>query len=266
MKRKFYRSCVAVLLSMVMIFGGVHIGAAADGGIVPFGFVPPTLPVSFSVSAPQSVMAKGDTQQLTYSRDPIGGTLTWSSSNNSVATVDSAGKVTAVATGNVTITGRYVYDGTAKTSSVSIQVLNPTLGIKNATEYYIMNYQSKRLMGIQTASNSNNTNVHTGNINGSTCYKWETELYAGNYTYQLKNSFSLTGKTLNVTGSNLDIYADNNGNNQQFFIQRINNKESPYDGLYLIKNGDQFVAQDSNYNVCLVSEKNSACYWSFMAE
>ena len=35
MKKKFYRSCVAVLLSMVMIFGGVHIGAGAKPPVVP---------------------------------------------------------------------------------------------------------------------------------------------------------------------------------------------------------------------------------------
>ena len=35
MKRKFYRSCVAVLLSMVMIFGGVNFGVVAKVVVPP---------------------------------------------------------------------------------------------------------------------------------------------------------------------------------------------------------------------------------------
>ena len=261
MKKKFYRSCVAVLLSMVMIFGGVHIGAAADGGIVPFGLVPPTLPVSFSVSAPQSVMAKGDTQQLTYSRDPIGGTLTWSSSNNSVATVDSAGKVTAVATGNVTITGRYVYDGTAKTSSVSIQVVNPVLGIKNATEYYIMNYNNDYLLSLISQSDDEYTAAYLEFRMPLSISQWTVELQSDG-KFQFINGFSTTNKCLSVNGYNLCINTDTNASTQKFTIERAT--EEPYEGLYLIKCGNEYVADNANYNVVLTSVLSDRCYWSFM--
>lgn len=46
----------------------------------------------------------GDTQQLTGRTTPSGGTITWSSSNTSVATVDSTGLVTSVGYGTATIT------------------------------------------------------------------------------------------------------------------------------------------------------------------
>lgn len=54
-----------------------------------------SLPSTFNV---------GDTHSLGASTSPIGGTLSYSSSNPSVATVDSNGIVTAVAEGNATIT------------------------------------------------------------------------------------------------------------------------------------------------------------------
>ena len=66
MKRKFYRSCVAVLLSMVMIFGGVHIGTGA---------IPPDLLIrvlsDFYISTPNNTyIAKGATFQIIGVVDP----------------------------------------------------------------------------------------------------------------------------------------------------------------------------------------------------
>ena len=53
---------------------------------------------------PQGGLAEGSTHNLNASTSPIGGTLSYSSSNSSVATVYSNGIVTAVAEGNATIT------------------------------------------------------------------------------------------------------------------------------------------------------------------
>lgn len=53
---------------------------------------------------PQGGLEEGSTHNLNASISPIGGTLSYSSSNPSIATVDSNGIVTAVAEGNATIT------------------------------------------------------------------------------------------------------------------------------------------------------------------
>ena len=56
MKKKFFRPCFALLLSMVLLFGGVRWGAAAIGDVSPFGPVLPPSAVTFTVSAPRTVM------------------------------------------------------------------------------------------------------------------------------------------------------------------------------------------------------------------
>ena len=275
MKRKFYRSCVAVLLSMVMIFGGVHIGAAADGGILPFGPVVPPGVTPISVTAPQSVMAKGDTQTLVVN-SVSGGTLTWSSSNTSVATVDSNGVVTALAVGTVTITGRYSFYGSVYTDSVSIQVVNPVLGIKNATEYYIMS-ANDMLIGLDQEEDENNTRIYAINrAPNSYLSQWKVELQADG-TVQFINVYSPTSKCLTViyeggVGDYDEQYTeyvymstDTNAENQKFTLERVTSGE--YEGLYLIKQGDLFVGHsDTTANrVWLIENIDESCYWSLMA-
>ena len=79
---------------------------------------------------PQGGLAEGSTHNLNASTSPIGGTLSYSSSNSSVATVYSNGIVTAVAEGNATITISVgAWDDnvnhihyTSATTSVSVEV------------------------------------------------------------------------------------------------------------------------------------------------
>jgi len=85
-----------------------------------------TIPVvSVAVSPTSASLYAGNTQQLTATVSPTNATnknVTWSSSNTSVATVNSSGLVTAVAAGSATITAT-TQDGN-KTSSATITV-NP---------------------------------------------------------------------------------------------------------------------------------------------
>lgn len=63
-----------------------------------------------------SEIEAGKTLQLTAAVTPSNASqeVTWTSSSDSIATVDPTGKVTAVAQGNVTITATSVADGTVK--------------------------------------------------------------------------------------------------------------------------------------------------------
>lgn len=58
------------------------------------------------VGLPQQIIYVGNTFRLTTSGGSGGGTVTWSSSAEGVATVDSSGNIKAVGTGTVTITAR----------------------------------------------------------------------------------------------------------------------------------------------------------------
>ncbi len=94
---------------------------------------PPSV-VSVSVLPQGAVMVAGDELALTADvvvRSGASTDVTWSSSDNSVATVATDGKATAVAVGTVTITATSVFDAT-KSGSTSITV-NPKPAIVSVT-------------------------------------------------------------------------------------------------------------------------------------
>lgn len=64
--------------------------------------------------------------QLTYSA-PAGATLTWTSGNESIATVDANGKVVAVANGETVVTVTCTYLGLTLTDTVAINVTKPVV-------------------------------------------------------------------------------------------------------------------------------------------
>lgn len=208
-------------------------------------------------------MGVGGTQQATYSTYPSGLTPTWTSTNTSVATVNSSGLITAKGEGSTYIRAS-CYDSTSGktyTDSVYLYVYDST-GIKDNTSYYIMNYSSKRLLSLETASDSTFTNVFTRVRSTSTLSQWTTEKQADG-RYQLISDYSSTGKCLDVTNSNVDIYTDTGGQYLKFTIDRV--ESGTYQGLYLIRYGNKYVAQDTDYNVYVTTSRSAAAYWSFMA-
>ena len=87
-----------------------------------------------TIDKTELAMITGSSEQLTATITPddtIDKTITWTSSNNDVATVDNTGKVTAVAPGTATITATAV--GGAKAES-TIKVQNPLPTSVTATE------------------------------------------------------------------------------------------------------------------------------------
>ena len=69
------------------------------------------------------VIEDGDTETLTASTWPSGGTVTWSSSNEAVATVDD-GVVTAVDPGACVITATTTYLGYTYTADCAVTVVS----------------------------------------------------------------------------------------------------------------------------------------------
>jgi uncharacterized protein YjdB len=91
--------------------GQTNIVATSEGKTANAPLTVTAAPVaSVTVSPPSASIISGNTEQLTatlkdtHNNILTGRTVTWSSSNNGVATVSGAGLVTAVATGNATIT------------------------------------------------------------------------------------------------------------------------------------------------------------------
>ena len=119
----------------------------------------------------------GDSETLTATITPSGvinKTLTWSSSNTSVATVDQNGKVTAKAVGNATITATTT-DGTNLSASCEVTVNGITNITLNKTATSLFVGDSETLTATFTPSgvinktltwSSSNTNVATVDQNG----------------------------------------------------------------------------------------------------
>ena len=75
----------------------------------------------------------GGTANLTASTSPSGQSISWSSSDSSVATVSSSGRVTAVGSGNATITAQFVYGGTTYSESCSVSVIEVSLKLSDSS-------------------------------------------------------------------------------------------------------------------------------------
>ncbi len=117
------------------IGGGSGTVSGSGGG----GTVTPTDPVpvtSVSIADAPATLAVGGTATLTANIMPTNATdktVTWSSSDTNVATVDSTGKVTARAAGDVTITAT-AKDGSGKKATATITVTG------GATQYHSGTY------------------------------------------------------------------------------------------------------------------------------
>ena len=77
---------------------------------------------SVSVSPASASITVGSTRQLTATSKPSAGSFTWTSSNNTIATVSASGLVTGVAAGSASITA----SAGGKSASAAITVTAPT--------------------------------------------------------------------------------------------------------------------------------------------
>ncbi|EKQ57207.1 MULTISPECIES: Ig-like domain-containing protein [unclassified Clostridium] len=115
----------------------------------------------------------GDSQQLTATTTPAGAQVTWTSSDSSIATVDSTGKVTAVKEGQATITATTT-DGSNLSASCVVNVTSPVTPsiILNKTSDSLTTGQTDNLIATTTPSavnvswNSSNTSVATVDSTG----------------------------------------------------------------------------------------------------
>ena len=116
-----------------------------------------------TVSPTSVTLAKGGTKTLTATVKPTNATnknVTWSSSNTSVATVSSSGKVTAVADGSATITVKTKDGGYTATSKVTVKSNVKVTGVTlDKTTLKIKKGGAKTLTPTITPSNATNKEV-----------------------------------------------------------------------------------------------------------
>lgn len=163
-----------------------------------------------SVSPTSTSITVGGTQQLTATVAPSNATnknVTWSSSNTSVATVNSTGLVTAVAAGSATITVTTV-DG-ARTANCTVTVTSGGGGVNITIDGNLTDWSA--VSAIATASGQSTTSLKV--------YDDDTYFYFGiagsglNTNYQLwlntDNNTATGYNDWNYTSSGADYYVEN---------------------------------------------------------
>lgn len=207
---------------------------------------------ALSINKTSTTLNKGATETLTVTRTPSSvsyPTLTWSSSNTSVATVNSSGVVTAVGNGTATITVTTT-DGTNISKTCSVTVRTPVTGVTVSPTTLTLNvggtYTLAKTISPSGASNqnvvwsTNNTAVATVDSSGKvtavgkgtctiTCTSSENSSYKGTCAVTVNQqatgiSISPTSVTLEV-GQTTSVSASvspSNANNRNYTLSSNN--------------------------------------------
>lgn len=171
----------------------------------------PSLSIKYSTifSLDYSVISipEGESRILGANTNPSGQTVTWTTSNSTIATVSTSGVVTAKKAGTVTITASMIDADNVQhfaTCTVYVYVAN---GV-----YYIQNSNSSLYLHVENGGIANLTNVcQYSKYSDSTRNEyrirqmWKTH-YLGDGRYSIRPMNKLD-KGLDVTGSNVDIYS-----------------------------------------------------------
>ena len=124
---------------------------------------------SVSLDKSQATVNQGSSLQLTATINPSDATnkdVTWTSSNPTVATVDSNGKVTALAPGTTTITGT-TEDGD-KTAACTVTVVRPVISVSlDKTQATIDEGKTLQLTATVTPDDATNKEVTWSSSNTS---------------------------------------------------------------------------------------------------
>lgn len=124
-------------------------------------------------------MYTGGSVTLKATTDPAGCTVTWSSSDKSIATVSSAGKVTAVKKGTAKITAKFTYAGYSYSKSCTVTVKTKAgITLKSVSELDDSYYTTEIYIEFV-----NNTNTKINSI------KFETYLLDDDYYYVYCNGY-----------------------------------------------------------------------------
>ncbi len=151
-------------------------------------------------------MCEGSSFTFTATTYPSGQTITWSTSNSTVATVSSSGVVTAEKAGTATITARFI-DSEGETHSASCTIF---VVIENGV-YYIKNLNSNYYLHVKNGEITNYTDVYqfpkVGDSNSVTYHirqMWKIK-HLGDGRYSIR-PMSKLDMGLDVTEGNVDIF------------------------------------------------------------
>lgn len=158
------------------------------------------------LSLSQIKIAKGDTTTIKATTYPANQTVSWKSANTKICTVDSNGKITAVATGNTTVTASMTYAGTVYSRDCIVIVGVPKVTIsptslsiyEGGSDYLVASVIAVDDSSFDATTDvtwkSSNTSIATVNNGGKV-----TGVKAGSAT--ITATYSFAGENYSATSS-----------------------------------------------------------------
>ena len=222
---------------------------------------------SISLNKSSMSLNKGGSETLTLTRSPSSvsyPTITWTSSNTSVATVDSNGKVTAKGNGTATITAKTT-DGTNLSKTCTVTVTTPVTGVSVSPTTLTLNvggtYTLSKTISPSDASNKNvtwstsNTGVATVDSNGKvtavargTCTITCTSSYSSSYKATCAVTVNQQATGITIVPSSKEILLGTPKTNIFDYSKWVSN------GIY----SDGAHVSFNNYGFTLTSTRNDS--------
>lgn len=146
--------------------------------------------------------------------DATNKSVTWTSSNSSVAIVDSSGKITAISSGSAGITVKTV-DGN-KVATCVVTVLVSVTGLV-LNKYSNWNYENKTIpfYGNVLPTNASNRNIHIETTNDEVCTIDSIVYNPSDYP---SYNFKVTLKTHNPGDASIYVMTDDGSFFQEYFV------------------------------------------------
>lgn len=176
-------------------------------------------PYSVSLNKARNTLAVGSTDTLTATVSPvtaINKAVTWTSSDNNIAKVDSSGKVTAVSVGTAIITAKTVDGGI--TASYTASVINGEIKGIDVSEWQgTINWAAVKSEGVQFAM-IRSSHGDISHVNKGVDLKFETNYAAA----------KAAGMAVGAYHYSYAVTVDQAVTEANFFISQLNGKQFDY--------------------------------------
>lgn len=215
--------------------------------------------LSIKLNTTKKSLTVGKSATLAYTTTPVDTTVTWTSSNKNVATVNSKGKVTAKALGKCTITAKLINGKTAKcTITVNKdKTKKAPKGLSTSLSGKIKNIKNYKKAKWSTSNSKIATVDKNGKVKGKKKGKCNivATIDKQKYTIPVSVVSQVELAPSSVKNGIAKVKVTNNTNKK---IKKITLQIYQYD-----KNGKKLPSPHSDYYIQDVINKNCTTYYSF---
>ena len=205
--------------------------------------------VSVRLSNSSLSMSVGDSEYLSATTSPRGANVSWSSSNSSVASVNSDGRVTAVGAGSATITAQINYSGHTATATCSVSVIAPSIQL--STSSLSMTVGDTESLNAYTTPSGYSVNWISGNSNVATVNSSGKVTATGTGSTTITAQINYSGHTVTATCS-VSVTAPSIQLSSFSLSMAVGDTESL--SAYTTPNGQSVKWSSSNYSIVSVND------------